>query len=393
MKTGGKTMFVLAACGIIFAAGALGMLYYQSKDANALIEEKKAGKSEMIDSLLTLNSATLKTFVSEFSAREDIETLVRKGVPKNGAPRIILPLNSYNAYAAVVYGKDFQPVATALDYSEKVGIADPEKIFFSSATMIADIEKNKVSRSFSILEGKLIEIFASAVSPKSAFMGDGKPEGYFLAFTVWDDNTVSSLSKVLGVPAALSFDGKEPSAQPEAPGENYFTVKKDLLNLEGKPVAQIYATYPLGGVKSFAKKTMLFIGIMALAAFVILLLVSSLLFSWTVSPFKKMLAAFKNKDAGSIEELKDRQDEFGEMGRIVGGLMDSGPCVPPKDELKTPLASVKEAINILSEELADDLNDEQSQFLEMARKNTEKMETILNSASPQEGGAAGNKEE
>ena len=397
MKTSGKTITILAVSGVIFAAAAYGIIYLQSKDANALIEQKKVGKSDSINSLIAFQSPAISTFVSEYSARDEVVSLMRKKVPSPEPQRISLPLNNYKAYAAVVYGKDFSVIATALNYSESVGIVDPEKVIFSSATMAADIEKNKISHSFSVLDGKPVEIFVSAIYPKArartiggAALVNDKPAGYLLAMKVWDSEFVSELSKMAGAPASLKIPGKEPAQN--AVSRDIFAVKKDLLDLEGKSVAAVEFSYPLGEVKSFTDKTLLSLGVLVLIAFLTVLIISSLLFSWTIAPLKKMVAAFRNKDAGNIEELKGRKDEFGEMGRLIGNMMDSGAATAGKnasmqktDELKTPLASVKEAINILTEELADELNDEQSSFLSLAKRNAEKMETILNSSNPGQG--------
>ena len=379
MNAGGKTISILAVSGIIFAAGALGVIYTQSKFADTLIEERKAGKSENINSLISLNNASVYTFVSEYSAKPEIEAMVRKGVPKTEPPRIILPLGDYKAYAAVLYDKDFGVIATALNYSEKAGIVDPEKLAFSKELTAADTVKNKISHSFSILDGKPVEVFVSAVYPAVPAAADNKPEGYFLTFKVWDDDLLSAFSGILGTTAGIAIPGKEPAAT--ALNRDNFIVKKDLLDVEGKAVATLELAYPLGEARNFAMKTLWPVGILVISIFVIMILVSYLLFSWIITPMKKMLEAFRNNDMGNIEELKVRQDEFGEMSRLMEKMADSGPKAggQTNDELKASLGSVKEAINILSEELAGDLNDEQSQFLSVAKRNTEKMEKILNS--------------
>jgi|GEM_PF-4195100 len=403
------SFFVFSVAAIL--ALAVGIEYFESKESRGLVERQKAGKSENVSSLLSMNSNSLYTFTSDYCTRAEVTGQLKKKAAVLDGQRISLPLKNYGVYASVVYGKDFEVFTTALNYSEKVGITSPEKVMFSKELVTADISKNGISHSFSILDGKLVELCVAPIYkkivPLRAIPENPVADGYFLSMKVWDDSAISELSKTSGAKVFLEMADKPAVNKIANETGDTFTVRKDFKDIEGKTIAWVGFDYGMGGLLNSAKRTALAIGLLAVLALFIMMLLARFLFSWTLEPLRKLNASFKEKSLGDIEELKERKDEFGDISRLLENVFAFNKELESKSamiekrvqsagateeakrefllkvagELKTPLASIKEALKILTENLADELDDEQSGFLEIARKNAEKAEGLVNLSS------------
>ena len=162
-------------------------------------------------------------------------------------------------------------------------------------------------------QGELLEFYAGTIHPTADVERKTPPQGYFFATRVWKDEYVRDLSFLVSGTVSLELTPQE--RQRLLPNALSFTVP--LYGWDERPVAQL-------SVEIESKPLRQFIGIMQRQFTFILIfglligtVVVILVTYWVSLPLRAITLSLQENDPGLLSSLKTRQNEYGELSRLI----------------------------------------------------------------------------
>lgn len=263
-----KIIFLFILLFLVIAISAVySTLFLQNKNIGSLIENKKAETNTSINAFFDLENKSLYTFISDYSARDEVLRFFSKENPGARAPVFSLPLETYKADAAVLFNNNFGVISSLNNYSKDKNNFHPENISFSREEMARDVSKNKVSHTFAVLDKRVVELFVSQVAPAISNQNNISG-GYLLIMKVWDNDYVSYIAKMNGAHFLEQRFSNE---------KDFFIIHKSLLNLEGRQISDIAFQFPVGNIRKDLGKTVLYLSAPIFVSILALFILSGVL--------------------------------------------------------------------------------------------------------------------
>lgn len=164
-------------------------------------------------------------------------------------------------------------------------------------------------RSFVKLQGKeskerVIELFSSPIRSSSG----GEIQGYLVAFKLWNDTEISSLDRLSSHQIHLLLEGDD------SRGYDLFYPLQDFY---GREVARVGVVLDKSLALTIDRIFLFQIAFVSSAGLLASLGILALLFVLVLRPLRQLSKVLQEKDKATLKELLYKEDEFGEISRVV----------------------------------------------------------------------------
>ncbi len=177
------------------------------------------------------------------------------------------------------------------------------------------IDRRYTFRYFTLIDGRLWEIFGAAIQDANFWRHETPVRGYLLLGKEWDDAWRSQLNTLIG--GQLSLHAEEA----HAPGQPYHRV---LNGVDGRPLIHLTARFNFDMIheaQHIYDRQILVVGFAALAALVLLGAGVALT---VLRPLALVTRSLETRLPTPIAGLLPQRNEFGEIARLLAGQLRWG---------------------------------------------------------------------
>ena len=306
MKTNTRITLLFTALSGFFVLFALGYFYIRAEEQRLYAESKQTSDKQVIQKVIEFKMEGYLKPVKDNSAWDDMVgyTKTKDTIwAKNNLNPI---LTTFNMSYLGVYDLNGAPVFAVNDSTGNG--------FSISAQQLKGLFSEKSSWSiFMFLNGQLCEIFGATIVPTYDIAHQTIPNGYLVAAKTWNQLYCAEIEKATGFSLEII---RHDSAGPTQ-------LKEDI--------EMIY--YMLGGSKNQSPGLLRFqrpnplsnelntLGYFAFAGSLILIIVCLVFFywinRWISIPLKQITKSLSNGNIGSVKDILENQNEFGEIARLI----------------------------------------------------------------------------
>lgn len=275
------------------------------------LAERTKVEKQVFDDVVALESTLQKTLTNDYSFWDEMIIFISAKDDIWGDENIIPALETYKVDKIWVLDRDMK-----LRYGVEKG---GRKITSMPIVSTFDLNKSLNESPFnsfyaSTLEG-LIEIKTAPIQPVSDVERLSEAQGYLVTARVWNEERVTNLEDLTR--SDVSIVSPEGVGTPVDSEKSLIVFNKLLLDVNGKEIAkfhvQRYSSIIADQIKSFNLQFVL----LSLTIIVLLLVVIFLLNKWITEPMGKITNSIKKRDASYLAKLRKRNDEFGDLSRII----------------------------------------------------------------------------
>lgn len=281
------------------------------QEVAALLTDVGRERTQRIDVAVSLQGRGLEALVSSYAwwgdmvkfmdkpdekwATENVDNIV--GIPGGGD-------------AAWVLDPGLQPVH-AIDKD----FARPPPPFGDPALLQRYVDRRYTFRYFTLVDGRLWEIFGAAIQDAKFWRHETPVRGYLLLGKEWDDAWRGQLNTLIG--AQVSVHALDTAHA----GQDYHRV---LSGLDGQPLAHLSARFNFQIVQEAQRaydRRVLLIGFGALLALALLV---GLVGLTVLRPLGQVTRSLETRLPTPIAGLLSARNEFGEIARLLAGQLRWG---------------------------------------------------------------------
>jgi len=306
MKTKTKITLLFVILTGFFVLFALGYLFIRAEEQRLYTESKRNSDKQVILKVLEFKMDGFLKPVKDNSAWDEMVVSIRTKDTiwaKNNLPPILSTFNMSNIGIYNLDGKSFSFVT------------DPSSRAFSlTAQNIRELFSDSSSWSiFMFQSGQLYELFGSTIVPTFDNAHHTRPNGYLIAAKTWDLAYCSEIEKATGF--QLEIFQHDPAA-PDHTSKGIEVIDQNLKGFHGSKSGSLafHRPNPLASELNT-------LGYFAIAGSLILILVCLVFFywinKWISTPLNQITKSLSSGDIGSIKDILDKQDEFGDVARLI----------------------------------------------------------------------------
>ncbi|GEM_PF-2659170 len=295
----------------ILLAGSL-LLYEcsESRRLESIVSEKNRDQEQLFNEIVKTRNESVRNFVNDYSFWDDMVSFV------------YIPLRNWAEVNLLPAKKEFKVdgIWVSRLSGELVYDLSDSTAGFTVRTIMKDtVLKKQLAtdgfRHFFIRCGRdFYEIWTAPIQSARDTLRRSPANGYFIAGRRFDDQTVQDLARWTRTEIAFLKEVPAKSAHSLSKEAGFIS---DLNDYHNKPIARLEVRYESEYLNSlqeyFRNKTITIIGIVILV--IVLLFVFT---SHTISrPLRNLNVAMKSEDLDSLGKIRNRQDEFGDLARMV----------------------------------------------------------------------------
>lgn len=275
------------------------------------LTERTKVEKQVFDDVVTLESSLQKTLTDDYSFWDEMIIFINAEDDVWGDENIIPALDTYRVDKIWVLDSDMN-----LRYGVEKG---GRKITYMPIINTADLSKSLLKNPFNSyytnsLEG-LIEIKTAPIQPVGDVQRLSEAQGYLVTARVWDDERVSNLENLTR--SEVEIVSPEGTSMIDDSEKSLIVFNKSLLDVNGKDVAKFhvhrYSSIIADQIRSFNLQFVL----LSLTIIIILLVVILFVNKWITEPMAGIADSIKKKDVSDLSKLRKRNDEFGDLARII----------------------------------------------------------------------------
>ena len=307
-----KTMFVIVAIGFLILYTVLS--YYKIKMENQIIDSSQEQLFNEANSVISMNSATIKKLVHDYSYWDEFITAIKTKNQKFYIENIYYTISDFNYEYACLFDTSFNLLYEMPDNEYyKKGIIHKDAVI--------SLKQKKVMHYFKLIDNELIEIVAECITPTDDPEHITNPSGYFFVIKKWDNAYLSNLGEIIGTNVKMVSDSdtiKETKAV-------LLKAEIEMKDINGNLVESIMF---IRETKFNFKEIQNVLNIILVYILVALLIFIIRSRKWISKPLLLVTDILKTDNLISIEALKKAPSEYGQIGNLFEQY------VHQKEELK-----------------------------------------------------------
>jgi two-component sensor histidine kinase len=173
--------------------------------------------------------------------------------------------------------------------------------------------EQKIYSYFMWQSGEVYEVHSATIHPTADAEHAGVPHGVLAVVRRWDEEARAELADALGAEVSL-VSNREPA--PESTVDRV-VVDAPLMGIDGLPAARIRASVSTPQLVAFADQRATAVQTGVLVVLMGTLGLGLAIHRWMIRPLDQFSQALSTRDAAPLSEIVRRQDEFGDLGRML----------------------------------------------------------------------------
>jgi len=296
-----RVILLLTISAVIFVMLFTFLFFYTLVQEKQVYDEAKRQFSNEVESLLELNSESMRIAVNDFTRSDELVEFTKTRSTKWYNEHIIGAINSFKVDYICVHDTDFNIITE----TSSLNILSRR---FIPRDAVAELKKTRHSNFFLLTTEGLVEVSAASIHPTfDRTHKKTKPSGYTFLVRLWDQSFKNKLSRI----TSSKVDFRQLPGKAMDDDRNKVIVSKNLTDWSGKTVSQIVFSRPFN-LDFKSSKYLLLI----LVSFFILFLVVFILFArlWVYKPLNLITQILESENTGSIKKLQRSPGEFSYIG-------------------------------------------------------------------------------
>ena len=306
MKTKTKITLLFSALLGFFVLFALGYLYLRAEGQRLYVESKQKSDTTVIETVLKFKMEGFLKPVKDNSAWDEMALNVKTKDPVWAKNNLHPILSTFTMSFIGTYDLEGHLLFSDRDSSGSSFSLTSEQIkgLFS---------KKNFWNSFLLQNGQLYEIFGATVVPTSDITHHTPPCGYLVAAKSWNPAYHAEIEKATGFDITIHRLDSSGQIQ-EAREIEVINHKINDLNGNNPVILSFQPRHNLSNELNT-------LGYFAIAGSLILILVCLVFFywinRWISSPLKQITTSLTNGNIGSVKDILEKQNEFGDIARLI----------------------------------------------------------------------------
>lgn len=281
------------------------------QEIDRLLDDLSRERAQRVEVAVNLQGRGLEALVSSYAWWEDMVKFMDKpdekwastnvdnivGIPTGGDAVWIL-----DAGLNLVHTIDKDYTRPALPFTE-------------AGALRSAIDRRYTFRYFTLIDGRLWEIFGAAIQDANFWRHETPVRGYLLLGKEWDDAWHAQLNTLIGGQLSLHAEASH------APGQPYHRI---LTGVDGRPLIHLTARFNFDMIheaQHIYDRQILVVGFAALAALVLLGAGVALT---VLRPLAQVTRSLETRLPTPIAGLLSERSDFGEIARLLAGQLRWG---------------------------------------------------------------------
>ncbi|MEY4876055.1 MAG: hypothetical protein RL708_1204 [Bacteroidota bacterium] len=332
MKVTTKLALIISSLLLVFVAGTIVFQQSINNSSSKIAANKKLEAQFELNKLLSLHNTFIQSFVLDNSKRIEMLQFVNEPNSRWVDENIMQHAKSLNIDFLMVYNDEDKNLY-------KNGIAADYKFHHDILEKNYSWQKpDNYPHYFTKLNNEVVEIFAAPIISKD------KIEGYLIAGKIFSEKNCTALASLISnTSIAIANDTNKNNL---SSAEAELTIFKKLIDENNNDVAYLRVTGHIPDYANFSiylKKYNIFFVAFSL---VILTLLLYFISKYINSPLNKIFKTMEQNNITPIAKLKERQDEFGQLARLINmSFLQKKRLVEELDERKKAEMNLRRAID------------------------------------------------
>ncbi|MFM2047997.1 MAG: hypothetical protein RI955_543 [Bacteroidota bacterium] len=332
MKVTTKLALIISSLLLVFVAGTIVFQQSINNSSSKIAANKKLEAQFELNKLLSLHNTFIQSFVLDNAKRTEMLQFVNEPNARWVDENIMQHAKSLNVDFLIIYNdEDKLLYKNGIDADYKFHHDILEKNFSWQ-------KPDNYPHYFTKLNNEVVEIFAAPIISKN------KTEGYFIAGKIFSEKNCTALASLISnTSIAIANDTNKNNL---SSSEAELTIFKKLIDENNNDVAYLKVTGHIPDYANFSiylKKYNIFFVAFSL---VILTLLLYFISKYINSPLNKIFKTMEQNNITPIAKLKERQDEFGQLARLINmSFLQKKRLVEELDERKKAEMNLRRAID------------------------------------------------
>jgi signal transduction histidine kinase/CheY-like chemotaxis protein len=328
-----RIILLMAATGAIFLLLFSVLFYIKSKQEKLIIESSREQFKHEVNSLITLNGASLKQVAWDYTYWDDFAKSIKTADTAWFAANITPILGSFRFDYLCTYDTNYKVIHEASRSDIPIQNIIPREAF-------AIVKKNNFANFFIKTSDGLFEVSSATVHPTSdPSHTRTKPSGYFFIATLWNTSYLANLSNISGAEVSL-LNTSDTIAEK---GHHFISVSHNLEGIGKANVSQIVFSREYHALKLYndmSRSMLIVIFVSFLLAWIMFRYMTS---RWITQPLDLVSGILETESEESVKTLQEGPGEF----KRIGALFEK--YIYQKTELANAKESAEKANNLKTE--------------------------------------------
>jgi two-component system NtrC family sensor kinase len=287
---------------------------YEKRQLLLFIQEKKQEQEAAFDKIIQLKGDSLNTYALDYSYWDEMVTFVKIGNLEWAKANIDSSLPTFKVDGAMIYNTEGL-LRYKVFSQNRDALGD---LSFSLQEIKEMFSKSQFCHFFTMTPLGLTEIRAATINPTSDLERKGEPKGYFFAVKLWDNVYLSQLSYLTKSKISLVSPEKRYALVNITPVEGVIAFARGLNNWDNKPLVYLEVRVESEATRSFNRQMKQRYSIIIPVLLFFSGMVFVLYIFWVYYPLRSISWALNAENDDFISKLRDRNDEFGDIARMIG---------------------------------------------------------------------------
>ncbi|MEO8512646.1 MAG: histidine kinase dimerization/phosphoacceptor domain -containing protein [Ignavibacteria bacterium] len=366
-----RIIYLVAALGLLMLCGLFYLKTTEDSRVTMLMKDEQSDNTILLQKIIDFKSEGLKTFANDYTYWDEMVQFVQNNDTAWSNANIAVSMPSYGVDYVWVFDEEYKP-------GYHVSGANVPPIDSEIITKEMLLKMTSGSRFFHFFirtNSGIVEISGATIHPTADPERLTKPRGYFAAGRLWSDKLIGEISELTGSDIVLKEVNRNDSLLLHGNDANYVIYSAYTLNTwEGKPLIQALSSREVTIVKSMHEQSHRQLTFILVFVFGILLLFSVSLYYMVNLPLSKTTRSLRESDTKHILKLVKKQDEFGEMARLINDFFDQKQKLVKEIEERT---EAEGKLRISEEELKHSLTEKEVLLKEVHHRVKNNLQIII----------------
>jgi two-component sensor histidine kinase len=332
----------------------IGLYFFKEQENQRvmmLLKEEERENTTLLEKIIQSKSNGLKTFSNDYSYWDEMVLFTQTRDSAWASANIAVSLQTYDVDYVWTFDREFLPFY--FTRRENAAIIDSTIITKEIITKLTS--GSRFFHYFMVTTAGIVEISGATIHPTSDPKRLTEPQGYFVAGRLWSGNLTGEISGLTGSAISLininNYDNTLNNS-----GKNEYTIEcfYTLNSWEGKSLVLVLSTREVTIAKLMhAQSDKLFAVILVFVTCILVLLGVSLYYLVNL-PLNKITRSLKENNTSHLSQLRDNQNEFGEMAKLVNEFFVQREKLLKEIEVRT---EAEGRLLVSEEELKHSLNE------------------------------------
>ena len=314
MKTLTKLLLLLCTVALLFAGWFMYERHTEQRQIGLVLGSDINAKNTIFDRVLRVESATLESFVFDFSHNDSLLAFLQNPEGRS-FPATRQLLKTMNLYGIWVLRPDLQQ---AFSLAAESG-AGPGRLPLAEEEMKKLLSQRHYQHFFVKAQPGFFEIRCAPLQPQSDWDRSTPPRGFLFAARLWNAPYIDMLSSMTeSVITLIDVPLDSAIVQPSYDFENgkiFFT--RVLFGWDSRPLAMMSVACDAPALHEFNRLADRRVAEFILFFVMVQILLTGALLRWLGLPMRRISQSLERADPAPLAPLVRARDEIGKFARII----------------------------------------------------------------------------